>query len=189
MSFRLGVYGQASCGCFGKIAVNPWWAFAIDCIAVLALLCCRPTRITAGLKRGIPTIAGAAFILGVVFGASIWWYGSPGSALAHLHGELISVNPEVGDIGASKRGEFADLTLNLTNYSDRPIRIVGGTSNCACVSTDDLPTKINPQQSSAISVRVKFSGSPGQFRRTFVLYTDEEQLKVMPFTATGRVIE
>jgi hypothetical protein len=42
---------------------------------------------------------------------------------------------------------------------------------------------------STINVRVKFTGSPGEFRRKFVLYCDEERLRVMPVAVTGRVTE
>ena len=36
------VSGEASCGCFGKVPVNPWFTFAFDVVAVMALLCWRP---------------------------------------------------------------------------------------------------------------------------------------------------
>ncbi|MEI7836705.1 MAG: MauE/DoxX family redox-associated membrane protein [Planctomycetota bacterium] len=37
-----GLQGQASCGCFGKVEVNPWYTFALDTVAVLGLLLIRP---------------------------------------------------------------------------------------------------------------------------------------------------
>lgn len=189
MSFQLGWFGQTSCGCLGKVAVNPWWAFGIDCVAVLALLRFRPSKIADGIKRGIPTIVGASAILAVVFGTLVWWYGSTGSAIAHIHGELISISPEVSDIGAGKRGEFADLTLTLTNYGDGTIRIVGGTSSCSCVTTDDLPLEIPPSENRSINVRVRYTGTAGLFRRRFVLYADTDRLKVVPLTVIGTTLE
>jgi hypothetical protein len=42
LSFQLGVTGQASCGCLGKLPVSPWWAFAVDVSAIGALLTLKP---------------------------------------------------------------------------------------------------------------------------------------------------
>jgi hypothetical protein len=38
----LAVEGQRSCGCFGRVEVNPWATLGIDVTATLALLLCRP---------------------------------------------------------------------------------------------------------------------------------------------------
>ena len=34
--------GEASCGCFGKVEVNPWYTLILDVVAVVALLIFRP---------------------------------------------------------------------------------------------------------------------------------------------------
>ena len=46
------VSGEASCGCFGKVPVNPWYTFAFDAAAVLALLLCRPSARETLAKTG-----------------------------------------------------------------------------------------------------------------------------------------
>ena len=37
-----GVHGAESCGCFGEVAISPWYAFALDVVAVGALILIRP---------------------------------------------------------------------------------------------------------------------------------------------------
>ena len=37
-SFYLAMDGAASCGCFGSLHVNPWWAFGLDLVVVSGLL-------------------------------------------------------------------------------------------------------------------------------------------------------
>jgi hypothetical protein len=37
-SFYLALKGEASCGCFGPVHVQPWWTFLIDAAVVLGLL-------------------------------------------------------------------------------------------------------------------------------------------------------
>lgn len=45
------IAGDASCGCFGRVATSPWVAFAMDVSAVLALWWCRPCRSSAWGQR------------------------------------------------------------------------------------------------------------------------------------------
>ncbi len=189
MSSQLGIIGQASCGCFGKVQINPWWAFAADLIALLCLCRWRPAAIVTGLAQGISAGAGAAAIVVVVGGGLLTYYGSLGSALAHMQGETIVVDAGVVDAGPGKLGEFVKVNVTLTNYNEIPVRIVGGTSDCTCVSTDDLPIELGANESKTISVRVKYTGSAGQFRRKFSLFTSQPNLRVMPVALTGRVVE
>ena len=35
--------GQHSCGCFGRVAINPWYTLALDIAAVIALMAFRPS--------------------------------------------------------------------------------------------------------------------------------------------------
>ncbi len=39
-----GLSGEASCGCFGKIEINPWYTFVFDTCAIMVLLTFRPER-------------------------------------------------------------------------------------------------------------------------------------------------
>ena len=42
LSLYKGLSGDASCGCFGKVQVSPWYTLALDILAVAALLVWRP---------------------------------------------------------------------------------------------------------------------------------------------------
>lgn len=64
--------GDTSCGCFGRVAVNPWLMFALDVAAVVLLLCCFPGNRRSFLpmaaksrRRGPALLVGAWFLLGV----------------------------------------------------------------------------------------------------------------------------
>ncbi len=43
-AFFLGLSGKASCGCFGKVHVNPWWTFGIDAALTFLLIIWKPQR-------------------------------------------------------------------------------------------------------------------------------------------------
>jgi len=36
------VSGEASCGCFGRVSISPWFTFTLDVFVLAALLVCRP---------------------------------------------------------------------------------------------------------------------------------------------------
>ena len=42
VSLWLASIGRSSCGCFGRLAVSPWYAFAIDVVVLAALTLSRP---------------------------------------------------------------------------------------------------------------------------------------------------
>ncbi|MCX7428846.1 MAG: hypothetical protein NTW96_24875 [Planctomycetia bacterium] len=43
VSLYKALSGYASCGCFGRVEVNPWYTFTLDTAAVLSLLRWRPS--------------------------------------------------------------------------------------------------------------------------------------------------
>jgi hypothetical protein len=55
--------GEASCGCFGVVAVNPWYTLALDVGAVAALLVFRPSlRLPAPTTVSRKTLVGLATV-------------------------------------------------------------------------------------------------------------------------------
>src|SRR5262249_48704330 len=85
------------------------------------------------------------------------------------------------------QGEQRMFQVQLRNYSQKPIRVVGGTTSCACIATQDLPVTIAAGGSVSLNVRVRFSGSSGSFGHRFILYSDsEERLTIARFS--GKVL-
>ncbi len=90
VSFYQGVLGQASCGCLGKVVVNPWVAFGVDLAVVAGLLVGQPdleplrARPWAILGRflvlagaGLASLGAVALLL---FGLAHFRFGSVDSA-------------------------------------------------------------------------------------------------------------
>lgn len=192
VSLSLGLQGQSSCNCFGRIHVNPWATFGLDVAVVLALAVCRPRRNPGEAIRWrgfVWTLAGTALILGLAGGWLMLAGGSPAAALARLRGETITVEPALTDLGEGQRGERRVFQVNVTNNSKHMVRVIGGTSNCSCVSTDSLPVELGPGESRSIDIRTVFKGTAGYFQNRFVLYTEDDRLRAQVIRFEGRVIE
>jgi len=193
-SLYMGIEGQSSCGCFGaKLSVSPWYAFGLDLAAVASLLCWRPRQEyrsdAAMMRRTVAVAAGAGVILAAVMGVLTWVYGSPYEALLYAKGESLTVEPSVSHVGDGVAGERRTFTIQLTNHRDNPIKVIGGTTNCSCIATSDLPIVVPPKESRSITVRINFRGGPGRFRHSFVLYTDDERQATITAWFSGRMIE
>ena len=174
ISGYLGVIGQASCGCLGVIEASPWAAFAVDVSALVLLIVGRPpwtgwTSCQAGLKWA----GGFAAILVVIVGIGISVFGSTEAAIARLRGESLGVTPGVLDFGAGKPGDKLTRVVTVHNYTNRPVKLIGGTSDCSCLAAKDMPITVKPggQQEIRISF-VMPHANPGRMSRWVELYTD-----------------
>jgi hypothetical protein len=192
-SLYLALTGQPSCGCFGRVSVNPWITFALD-VGAAGLLCLLPTpdassnRSSAwlqtlgrtGLKAtAILIVLGAFFVLAV---------DDPAAALARLRGDSITVEPAACDFGSGPAGLERVLQVQVTNRTDRPIRIVGGSADCRCVTLHSLPIRLSRGETRAIDVKATFRGSPGKFRHRFKLFTDDAAHPVVFAQIGGEVM-
>jgi len=192
ISGYLGWIGQATCGCFGTIKASPWHAFTVD-VAALAILFVghpkqEPNRAVqeGGWLRIISPVAyfalGVAVIVACLAGMGTWVYGSPEAALARLRGESLTVTPGYVDFGSGHPGDKLEATVKVRNWTDRPIRLMGGTSDCSCVVTTGLPITLQPGETRTIPVRLKLRQSqPGTFTRIAELWTDYDNQRTIRF--------
>lgn len=198
-SFYQGWIGHASCGCFGAVEVNPWITFSLDIAVVIALLIARPDLRPLG-DNSRATLAGAllplgggvlgtAAILGLLAGLAHVGFGSTQGALAYLRGERLSVSPQMVDMGLGQPGETRAASVQLTNWTDKPIRLIGGTSDCSCVATEDLPLTIPPGEGRTIHVKMRLPAANGLFNRTAMLMTDDDQARTVLLRLTGQIIK
>jgi hypothetical protein len=133
-----GWIGRSSCGCFGKLAVSPWYAFGIDLTVLLALFLGRPDleavrrqpwRLLMSILPALFGLGGALVVLAALAGLARSVYGSPDAALAHLRGERISLYPRLVDVGTGIPGERREAAFEVVNRTDHPIRLIGGTKD------------------------------------------------------------
>jgi hypothetical protein len=196
VSFYLGRIGQASCGCFGSIKASPWIAFGIDLTALSLLAIGRPrfgngsqvrTPWRTAVWSGLVPVGGAVAICAAILGVASLAFGSLDAALARLRGEDLSIRPRLLDIGRGEAGQRVRATVEVVNRTDRAVRLIGGTSDCSCITTADLPLTLAPGEAREIPVLALLPAEPGSFDRKAAFLTDCERERTLPFGLTGRV--
>jgi hypothetical protein len=189
VSLWLIVLGQANCRCFGAIKTSPWIALSVDVCALSLLFAMRP-KLTlrsdyVDLTEAIKTYRLALISFFAIFCATslvaYFIYGSFGSALARLRGDKL-VYEQFIDYGTGTSGVTIEQEITVMNYSDEPIKLVGGTSDCSCVMHLSLPVTINPGQSERILIAIKPQGDSGLFTRKATVYTDSKDIPRLSFT-------
>jgi hypothetical protein len=198
VSGYLGWIGQASCGCFGALKASPWIAFGVDLIVLALLVVARPNwhETSHGppavwrriFVRGLLLVMGAAAILGLVTGAAALAYGSVEGALARLRGDSVAIYPAPLDFGSGEQGQVLDSVLEVRNWTDRPIRVIGGKGDCSFVVTESLPVTVPAGDIRTIKVKMKVPQSQsGMFTKGAELWTDFDEKRTIRLTAVCRV--
>ena len=150
----------------------------MDVAALVLLVAIRPNFRASSFKfpAGIGTLAaGTAAVLIALTGVGWWAYGSPQAALARMRGEVLGVSPDHLDFGSAAAGQVVERSTEVRNWTDQPVRLVGGTSDCSCVTTVDLPLSIPPGEARPVTVRMKIpDATHGAFTRIAELWTDND---------------
>lgn len=186
--------GQASCGCFGQFQLNPWIAFAGD-LTILALLYrYRPDRaaIVESLRPlrthlwDAVTIAGGVAVIAIFLcSVAVWGFGSVDAAMAYLRGDLISVDPGIVELGEGSAGAIRKAEVCLTNRMDRPVTLIGGTSDCSCIVINNLPATLQPGESVNMEIVMLYPTSSGRFMRSAEFYAEADRWIRIPIAITG----
>jgi hypothetical protein len=177
ISCYLAFQGIATCGCFGIINASPWHVFLVDVSVIALLLLFRPTWNSAEFRcLLIPTakvFVGTAVILSMIAVSGIFVYGSLSATLAKLRGDELDA-PGYLDFGEATQGEVVVSRASITNYSPLPYKLIGGTSDCSCVTTSEMPLTIpaNESVSMLIKFKVPAGSTPGKLTRTAELWTN-----------------
>lgn len=197
-SFYLGLVGQSSCGCFGRLSLNPWYTFGIDLGIIVVLFLGRPdlSPLWERPRESLASVfvpvsiglGGIVLISVLLLGLAFLTFGSVAAASAFFRGERISVQPRLLDVGEGTPGEQRTVIVELTNWTGNPIQLIGGTADCKCTVLNDLPLTIPAKETRAVSVDISFSGKTGIFSSKAVFLVDDGGLRPVSVRLTGRIL-
>lgn len=192
-----GWIGQASCGCFGELPINPWWTFVLDCSILAILTFTSPSRRGSDPPdAGGPSrferwsfnsgLAGVA-ITTIFLAGGLVAFGSLEGVMAFARGETLYAKPATIDLGARNPSEQTVFRLELENRGARAIRVIGGTFDCSCSVIDELPIEVPPGDIGSVPATIRFPKSGGEFQRRATVWTDVPEHPAVTFLLVGRV--
>jgi hypothetical protein len=113
-------------------------------------------------------------------------FGSIESGLSYLRGNRLIPNTFYKDFGTVLRGNEGLLEFKLKNWTDRPIRVFGARSSCACVSLNEFPMGVLPRQERDLRVQLQ-TRKTGRVSATVRLFTDDPARHDLVLTVVGFV--
>jgi len=195
--------GQRSCGCLGRVHIHPSITLLIDLLALAGLGLCLRDQWNRGLlsrtrlrtqgrqarAKFVAVAVGCITLFSLIGLSAIAVYGSPHKALARLRNEHIAITPSVVDAGPAGPGESRDAYIRLQNWSDHTVVFLGGSDDCACSVTKELPVEVPSGESRVIKIQIHYPPTPQHFRRTLYLITNNPQFAQVPFRMVGVCVE
>lgn len=107
-------------------------------------------------------------------------FGSLPVALRYLQGERLILKREEIRINGTDQGGSKVVETVVSNFSNRPVNLLGANSSCSCVVTGSLPFKIEPGGEFKLPITVKVA--PDKILdETIVLFTDHPNYARLAF--------
>jgi hypothetical protein len=92
------------------------------------------------------------------------------------------------DFGSGKAGESLEAAATIHNWSNRPVSLVGSTSDCSCSALTDLPLPLSPGGEARITIRLTVpANAHGQLTRKVLLLTDSPEQPEVVFHIGCRI--
>jgi hypothetical protein len=109
------------------------------------------------------------------------------AAAAYFRGERVAVSPRLVDLGAAAAGDIREVTVDVHNWTEGPIRLIGGTADCSCTVLENLPLDIPARERRSATVSIRMPAKPGIFTRKAGFLIDDNGMRRINFQLTGRV--
>lgn len=186
LAFHKGVSGAVSCGCFGKLAVDPWVSFVLDLAAVAALLIVPAPRIP---ERHRDSGKHAPWLFLLLLAVVVT--GAPAMYARALPGSSIGLvcKQRTHDFGTLTVPQAKNLahTFELKNVSSDIIRIVRTKSTCGCTAGEPPREPILPGATATVRVSADWGERPGRRMEEVLLLTEGAGGGQLALTITGNV--
>ena len=117
---------------------------------------------------------------------SISEFGSLSHAWLYASGFRLIVDRPTVRLPDGKPGDERDAEFLVYNFSAHPVRILGVTTSCGCLSTDKLPVTISPRGIKELRLTLHLEKS-GIVEQTIIYHTDEPNSTNLAVTVSARV--
>jgi hypothetical protein len=98
----------------------------------------------------------------------------------------ITISPTTIDLGVLKPNVKRAFHLHVTNNAGKTYAIIGASTSCACVGSEELPVEVMPGKTKEIAANVTPDEGKGKYEQGLIYYTDCEEQPILRIRVTGR---
>jgi len=144
----------------------------------------------ASLCRRLLPIAGGISAVAIGFLAwALMNFGSRHDAWLYARGARVVIEPATFRTQSGKSGDTRKAVFVIRNLTSEPVRVLGVTTSCSCLSTDELPVTIGPRSSRPMRVSIKLGGDqPGPIQQVIAYHTDHPTASNLRGTILGIIL-
>lgn len=177
--------GEPDCQCFGSVATNLWLVLTLDCSLASGLIFVTLQKSRSVQKKILYYVAICALAVAI----SIFCVSELTSRLKSLVlNEAFRIDDTKIDLGDVRAGSVVTRDIVVTNISDAPKRLVGGTRDCSCKVTGNSTVVESGQKATIrIDIRVPASAVAGRYNRPVEVYTDDSVQPILRLRVGCRV--
>jgi len=115
--------------------------------------------------------AALTLAIAVVLGILVIWLGSWKAGMAWAKGHSVYVLADPVAVHDAPGGSRVVTAIRLRNVSTRPVRVLGGRSDCSCVLVEELPFDLRAGESREVRVRLTVPEKKGaSFEHSVLLF-------------------
>ncbi|GHT23051.1 hypothetical protein FACS189419_06470 [Planctomycetales bacterium] len=209
VSFYKAISGEASCGCFGNVTVNPWFTTVFDLLIIGLLSVFHPLNMSFQMKEAVSEIAAVLKPQKLYLPAAVWLLVAVPVSLAMLendkmfrflasttHHRITKPRPAraggllceniVWNFGSRDSDGTNRISHEfiLLNESKEPVTIKNVQSACGCMVAKDYDEKLQPGKSTKIRVEVQLPSMPGPFNKNLAVQVGGE---FIPLYVVGKI--
>jgi len=118
--------------------------------------------------------------------AGRFFFGSLSSALDYAAGRRLIVAVSQQSIGTVSPGRQGEATFEMTNFSGRPVVLLGARTNCTCTFAKSLPLTLPPHSSGRVLVAVR-GDKVGPIAEQVFFLTDSANDPSLAVSVVGQV--
>ena len=115
-------------------------------------------------------------------------FGSIPAALAYVRGDRLGVDSPTKSFGTTALRETRAVSFRLTNWTSRPIVILGAHATCSCAVASGLPATHAPRGEHTLEIKATPSKT-GNYTEIIRCFTDDARQSEIQLKVTGQTVD
>ena len=146
----------------------------------------HPSRVRSALRTTGVTVALTILFAGLALGYARYRFGSVSASLAYLRSEQLLID-QANKATTGEAGGQVQISYDLTNWTDHPVRLLGSSTSCTCTILDGLPMTLAASETKAVVATIVLDKAETRLAGSILVFTDDRRTPEIRLAYTVRV--